>query len=115
MIHDLKAAPYNFTSEVGEFEERFVLRYTNNTLGNDEVTALENSVIIYTNDKLNVKSTLQPIKEMMVYDILGKLLLSNTKVNANEFMAVTLNPTQTTLIVKVTLDNGVVVNKKVIF
>lgn len=115
VIHDLKAAPYNFTSEVGEFEERFVLRYTNNTLGNDEVTALENSVIIYTNDKLNVKSTLQPIKEIMVYDILGKLLLSNTKVNANEFMAVTLNPTQTTLIVKVTLDNGVVVNKKVIY
>lgn len=115
VIHDLKAAPYHFTSEVGEFEERFVLRYTNNTLGNDEVTALENSVIIYTNDKLNVKSTLQPIKEIMVYDILGKLLLSNTKVNANEFMAVTLNPTQTTLIVKVTLDNGVVVNKKVIY
>ncbi|KGO88865.1 T9SS sorting signal type C domain-containing protein [Flavobacterium suncheonense] len=115
IIHDLKVAPYNFTSEIGEFEDRFVLRYTNNTLGNDEVTTLENAVIIYTNDYLNVKSTLQPIKEIRVYDVLGKLLLSNTKVNANEFMAATLRPTQTALIVKVTLDNGVVVNKKVIY
>lgn len=114
-IHDLRVSPYSFTSQAGEFNNRFVLRYTNNTLGNDEVTALEDSVIIYTNDRLNVKSTLQPIKEITVYDVLGKLLSSNTKVNTNEFTPATLQPTQSTLIVKVVLDNGAVIDRKVIY
>lgn len=115
VIHDLKVAPYSFTSNVGEFEERFVLRYTNQTLSTEAATALDNSVLVYSNNRLNVKSTLQPIKEIVVYDITGKVLLLDKKVNANEFTAATLNPTQTTLIVKVSLDNGVVVNKKVIY
>ncbi|WP_313804348.1 GEVED domain-containing protein [Flavobacterium sp.] len=115
IIHDLKAAAYNFTSNAGEFENRFILRYTNATLGNDDVTALENSVIIYTDNHLNVKSTLQPIKEIKVYDVLGKLLLDNTKVNANEFMATTLSPKQNALIVMITLEDGSTVNRKVIF
>ncbi|WP_313804345.1 GEVED domain-containing protein [Flavobacterium sp.] len=114
IIHDLKAAAYSFTSNAGEFENRFILRYTNTTLGNDDVT-LENSVIIYTDNHLNVKSTLQPIKEIKVYDVLGKLLLDNTKVNANEFMAATLSPKQNALIVMVTLEDGSIVNRKVIF
>lgn len=115
VIHDLKVAPYSFTSNVGEFDERFVLRYTNQTLSTEEAALQNNSVIVYSNDKLNVKSTLQPIKEISVYDISGKLLLADKKVNANEFTALTLNPTQTTLIVKVTLENGFEVNRKVIY
>ncbi|WP_052122265.1 GEVED domain-containing protein [Flavobacterium suncheonense] len=115
VVHDLKVAPYSFTSNVGEFEDRFVLKYTNQTLSTEEITAIENSVILYKTDKLNIKSAAQPIKEVRVYDIQGKQLLSETKVNANEFTAATLNPTQSTLIVKITLDNGTVVNKKAIY
>ncbi len=99
VLHDLKAAPYSFTSNVGEFDERFVLRYTNQTLSTAEMAALENNVILYTTDKVNIRSTEQPIKEIMIYDLQGKLLLSDTKVNANEFTASTLQPTQTTLLV----------------
>lgn len=115
VLHDLKAAPYSFTSNVGEFDERFVLRYTNQTLSTAEMTALENNVILYTTDKVNIRSTEQPIKEIMIYDLQGKLLLSDTKVNANEFTASTLQPTQTTLLVKITLNNGTVVHKKAIY
>lgn len=115
IIHNLKSAPYSFTSAVGTFDNRFVLRYTENTLSNNDPSVLENSVVIYTDDKLNVTSTLEPIKEVMVYDILGRVLVQNTKVNSNTFTAATLNPTQTTLIVKVTLENGAVINKKVIY
>ena len=115
VLHDLKTAPYSFTSNVGEFDERFVLRYTNQTLSTAEMTALENNVILYTTDKVNIRSTEQPIKEIMIYDLQGKLLLSDTKVNANEFTASTLQPTQTTLLVKITLNNGTVVHKKAIY
>ncbi|WP_313804342.1 GEVED domain-containing protein [Flavobacterium sp.] len=115
IIHDLKVAAYSFTSIAGEFENRFVLRYTNSTLGNDDVTALENSVIIYADVNLNIKSNVHLIKEIRIYDILGKLMLDSTKVNANEFKAVSLTSSQKTLIVNITLDNGAIVKRKVIF
>lgn len=115
IIHNLKVAPYSFTSVVGTFDNRFVLRYTENTLSNEDISTLENSVIIYTDQKLNVKSTLEPIKEVVVYDVLGRLLLDGKKVNGNEFTATTLNPTDSTLIVKVTLENNTVITKKVIY
>src|SRR5690606_35198786 len=33
LIHDLKHQPYVFTADVGTFNDRFVLRYTNSSLG----------------------------------------------------------------------------------
>jgi len=115
IIHDLKTAPYSFTSEAGTFDSRFVLRYSQSTLTNEEITAFENTVSIFTNSKLNVKSTIEPIKEITVYDLLGRVLTNVIKVQANEFTVSNLNPTESTLIVKVTLDNNVVITKKVIY
>ncbi|WP_035653845.1 T9SS sorting signal type C domain-containing protein [Flavobacterium saliperosum] len=115
LIHNLKSAPYSFTAAVGTFDNRFVLRYTENTLGNNDNSVIENSVVVYANDKLRVNSTLEPIKEVIVYDVLGRLLADAKKVNANEFTANTLNPTNSTLIVKVTLENNTVITKKVIY
>lgn len=115
IIYDLRSAPYSFSSPIGTFEDRFVLRYTNSTLSTNNVSALENSIIFYNDNKLNVKSTLEPIKEITIYDVLGRILLKSSKVNANHFVAETLSPTQSTLVVKVTLENNVVINKKVIY
>jgi GEVED domain-containing protein/Ig-like domain-containing protein len=115
VIHNLREMPYTFTATTGKYDNRFVLKYVNSTLGNSDVTALENSVVVYKNDKLNVKSAIEPIKEIVVYDLLGRILTNNTKVNANEFTVSNLNPTETTLIVKVTLENNTVVTKKVIY
>ena len=43
VIHDLKANPYIFTTGVGDFNNRFVLRYSNKTLGVKDL-AYENAV-----------------------------------------------------------------------
>ena len=36
IIHDLRTVPYSFTSESGKFDNRFILRYTNQTLSTPE-------------------------------------------------------------------------------
>lgn len=115
VIHNLKSAPYSFNTEAGSFDDRFVLRYTETTLGNHEISELENSVIIFANDKLNVKSTLEPIKEVVVYDVLGRVLLNSKEINNSNFTATNLAQTKSTLVVKVTLENNVVITKKVIY
>lgn len=115
IVHNLKLAPYSFTSEAGVFDNRFVLRYTENTLGNEENAALENTVVVYRNEKLKVKSTLEPIKEIIVYDVLGRILVNEKEVNAHDFTVNKVNPTDSTLVVKATLENGVVITKKVLY
>jgi hypothetical protein len=43
----LKQSPYSFTTEKGTFNDRFVLRYTDKTLGiTDLETTLENQLLV---------------------------------------------------------------------
>ena len=74
-IHDLKTAPYIFTSEVGTFNERFELIYKDpNLLSIEEYAINENSVKVINNETLDVVSTTKNIKRVVVYDVLGRVL-----------------------------------------
>lgn len=116
IIHDLKANPYDFTVDNSGFENnRFVLRFTNTTLGNDDFEATSNAVTIYANDNINVTSSLERIKEVVVYDVLGRQITSKKNISANSTVLANVRPTQSALIVKVTLENGQLVTKKVIY
>jgi hypothetical protein len=115
VIHDLKTSNYVFATPAGEFNNRFVLRFKNTTLGNDDFEATANSVIIYANQGITVTSSLERIKEVVVYDVLGRLITEKKNVNHNETVLTNVRPTQSALIVKVTLENGQTVTKKVIY
>lgn len=114
IIHNLKATPYTFTAEIGETLDRFVLRYTNQILSTDE-NIFSNEVIIFTNNHINVKSTGQLIKEVVAYDVLGKTLIDRKNISQHEIILPELKPTSGMLIVKVKLENDVVVTKKVAY
>ncbi|ESU19891.1 hypothetical protein FCR2A7T_12950 [Flavobacterium cauense R2A-7] len=115
VIHDLKASNYVFSTPAGEFNNRFVLRFTNNTLGNDDFQSTANSVIIYANQGITVTSSLERIKDVVVYDVLGRLITDKRNVNHKETVLTNVRPTQSALIVKVTLENGQTVTKKVLY
>ena len=46
IIHDLRQAPYDFTSATGTFDTRFILRYTNQTLGDTEFSTATGQVVV---------------------------------------------------------------------
>ena len=115
VIHDLKASNYVFSTPAGEFNNRFVLRFTNTTLGNDDFQSTANSLIIYANQGITVTSSLERIKDVVVYDVLGRLITDKKNVNHNETVLTNVRPTQSALIVKVTLENGQTVTKKVLY
>ena len=115
VIHNLSASDYVFATVAGEFNNRFVLRFTNTTLGNEDFEAVADAVIVYADDNINVVSSLEQIKEVTVYDVLGRLVAEKKNVNANSAALTTVKPTQSALIVKVTLENNQVVTKKVIY
>ena len=115
-IHDLRSAPYYFTSTSGEFADRFVLRYTNQTLGNDQFEVSDNSVKIYASDNsIVINSFIEPIKAYEIYNVLGKTLVSKKQVKINKAQETSLQKGNQVLIVKVTLENGKSFTKKVIY
>ncbi|WP_431243375.1 T9SS sorting signal type C domain-containing protein [Flavobacterium sp. P21] len=115
-VHDLGQSNYTFTTEAGTFTDRFILRYTNKTLGTGDFENIENGILVSVKDKvLKVISSKEAIKDVTIYDINGKLLYTKTKVSSNDLQISNLNSSNQVLIVKVTLENDFTVSKKIIF
>jgi hypothetical protein len=115
ITHDLKAAPYQFTTQTGMFNDRFVLRYTE-ALGIDNPQVSENSVIAFgENNNIVIKSLSEKMKSVEVYDITGRQLFKAGDINENEFRFSEVSLSNQTLIVKVLLTNGQSVSRKIVF
>ncbi|UPQ80767.1 choice-of-anchor D domain-containing protein [Flavobacterium azooxidireducens] len=113
-IHDLTSSPYVFDSNAGEVNNRFELRYTNETLSNPNFNEVASSVIAFgSNGQLRIKSSLEKINSVLVYDVLGRVVFSQKEQGTNEFVANT-NFSKQTVIVQIELENGQVVTKKLI-
>lgn len=114
VIHDLRTKPYTFTATKGITNNRFVLRYKNNSLSDYESNNV-NDIKIYATNHINVSSSFSKIKEVIVYDVLGKTLIDLKNINQTEISINELKPTTNMLMVKVILENNQVVIKKVIY
>jgi hypothetical protein len=75
IIHNLKQSPYAFSSAVGTFNDRLVLRYNNSALGTNHPKNQFNLYAHIQNNLLLVESQEQ-ISEIEVFDLTGKLVLS---------------------------------------
>jgi hypothetical protein len=79
------------------------------------ITDFESQEIqVVTNEKLIIYSTNELIKELVVYDVLGGKINHYFNINANE-IALKEQKTNQALILKVTLENGIIINKKILY
>ncbi|MQP25539.1 hypothetical protein GFJ94_10730 [Flavobacterium sp. LMO8] len=115
IIHDLRQSPYSFTSVAGNHDNRFVLRYTNETLGADDFEADNNNIWVINSDVLTVKSTKNEIQSVRVFDIIGRELVFYPEVNSFEIPLSKIQKNNAGLIIQITLTNGTIVNKKIIY
>ena len=114
-VHDLKQGPYSFTTAIGTFNNRFEIRYTNEILGNEDFDLIDNNVIVaVSNQQLIIKSTLEPLSSVVVYDVLGREILSRNNIDTHEVVFDSLPITNQALIVKMVLQNGQVVTRKIV-
>lgn len=109
IIYDIRQSPYTFNSFSGTFNDRFVLRYTNNSLGNNDFI-INNTVIYNKNNKINIDSN-KIIKNVKIYDITGKILYDNN-FNSND-VKISLECSKQILFVKIKTEDDQVITKKV--
>jgi hypothetical protein len=115
-VFDLKSGDYTFTTAIGVFNDRFVLRYTNKTLGTEDFKSLENEVLVSNTDRLiQINSTIETLGKVVIYDIAGKQLYMKTNLDAKELQIANLAASHQVLLVNISLQNGQVFTKKIIF
>ena len=116
IIHDLTESPYSFATEVGTFENRFVLRYTTEALGISTPVFNENTVVVYKNNQgLFITTGTEPMATVTIYDIRGRELASKKQINNTTTVFTTLPTTQQVLLVRIEGEHGAVVTKKVVY
>ncbi|MCF6223702.1 MAG: T9SS sorting signal type C domain-containing protein, partial [Flavobacteriaceae bacterium] len=105
-IHNLRTIPYSFTSENVTFNDRFILRYSDNALS---INPFETDLFVITapnNKFIKVRSGNSPISTITVYDLLGRVLIDKKDINTLEFTVNKVSQSDGVYIVKATLLNG---------
>ena len=118
VVHDLKESSYTFTTDEGIYNDRFVLRYshTDKTLAVEDVKKLDNTILVSNKNKqITVSSSVEAINKIQVYDLLGRKIYEKLNVDTNELGVSNLVMNHQVLLVKILLENGKTVTKKIIY
>ncbi|MFA7687683.1 MAG: S8 family serine peptidase [Moheibacter sp.] len=112
IAHNLMESDYEFESTQGEFKERFEVVYeTEEIMGTGDFDS--NLVQVYQNEsQIIVSSKTEKIVSVELFDMIGRNLHKNEKVNANLYQI--KSNSKGVLVVKVQTQNGDVLTKKMI-
>jgi hypothetical protein len=115
--HDLKNGDYNFTSEVGEFNERFEILFNNASLSNDEFLTAEKTLSIFEHRNGDVQFKLNSnslqMNNIKIIDLQGRTIY-NFNVDKNDSTHQLSALSQAPYIARVTLNNNQTIIKKAI-
>jgi hypothetical protein len=114
IIHDLRQTTYTFNTIAGEINNRFVLRYNNETLDSETFNNNSQILVISNENILTIKSFTKNIKEIYIYNLLGQKIYTGNMTNNNEKIISSLAKTNSTLMICLKLSNDVIIVKKVI-
>ena len=112
-IHNLKESSYYFISGVGVFNNRFELIYKKPTK-EVEVIASNTIDVFVKNNELTVQTYQSEIANIEIYDILGKVIFSKNAIDSKQFNTNLMAAKNQTLLVKIQLKNGEILNKKIL-
>jgi len=111
--HEIKTAPYTFYSEAGTFDNRFQLVYSI-ALGTPVSEFNSNSVIAYKKEEIYTVSSREiPIKEVLAYDTLGRLIFKQSNINAQSVELTGLTSTNQIVFLKVIFEENSSVSIKI--
>ncbi len=115
VIHNLKISPYEFSTEIGRFDERFVIRYTDGLLATTNFAAVNNNFVVAVKNKIIlVKSINRSIQKIQILDMMGRTL-HESKVNADHFEYSNAGIAQQTLLIKAYFEDGSTEVRKIIY
>ncbi|CDF81177.1 CHU large protein [Formosa agariphila KMM 3901] len=113
MEHDLKQSPYAFTAVKGVTNDRFILKYKSSSKLSVKEDLVAKTYVFINNGALNIKSS-KNITGIAVYDINGKQLINYVPSVISSSTSINFPFSKGVYLVNITLDNGIIVSKKLI-
>ncbi|MFC3335077.1 T9SS sorting signal type C domain-containing protein [Flavobacterium palustre] len=120
VVHNLRKMSYTFSTENGEFNNRFVMRYAANDEAEKEaaIEAVSNNeevVVSVLSNVISVSSVDNLIAEIRIYDVTGTMIFQKMKVSAKDVLIQNLNMAHQVLLVKVVLENSDSIVAKIVY
>ena len=115
-VHCLSTSDYTFTSDVGEFKDRFEIVFNGKALATDDFNLDDTTLMISQMDDTHIRfkaSNNVTIKTVSIYDLLGRQLYELSGSNNEETYNLS-NLNNFVFIAKVELSNGTILTKKAI-
>jgi hypothetical protein len=115
-LHNLKESNYNFTSIVGEFNNRFEIVFNENALSSSDQAITNKSLSIFELQNGNVQFKLSgniAMNSIQIIDLQGRVLY-HLKTGGNTKTYNLSNLSHAPYIAKVILVNGTIITKKVV-
>ncbi len=113
IIHDLKQGDYQFTTQSGDYKERFELVFKSGTLSADDV--VENTISVYANNSGIQINSSEKLDQIIVFDVLGRKLFEASQIQESNFTIQSILSTNQALIVKVKDVNGNTKTQKIVY
>lgn len=115
-LHDLNTGPYAFSAPSGLYENRFELHIQSAELSADydQETLSESPIGIKIKDGLLELHTIEKIKSIAIFDLLGSALPYQKIYNNDTKTGILVNKRGELFILKIQLDSGKVVTRKII-
>jgi hypothetical protein len=116
IIHNLKQSPYQFFSNSGTYNNRFLIKYLNTSLSlNNDFTHVDFNIVANSQENIiSIKSN-EIIDSIIVFDLLGRVLIDKKEINLENLHIKELAANNQGLLVRVKFINESVVTKKIIF
>ena len=112
-IQDLKKGSYSFTTIEGTFDDRFVLRYRNkNTIAEKD---MDEVLISAKNNQIQINSTKDRIHAVSLFALDGKQLFQTQQLKTKTHLIEAAKWKSKVVIVKVTLETGQKISRKLVF
>ena len=113
-FHDLRTGSYSFATAVGSFDDRFVLRYTSESLGVDPINGTNGAVVFKNESGIHIRTSNMIIDTVRIYDVRGRELLVKTGIHDDEAVITNLAAASQVLLVQITTDEGKIITRKVV-
>jgi hypothetical protein len=111
---NIKTTPYTFTSTTGTFNNRFSIVFEQN-LGETTHNLVANTVIVHKKDQVfQVSSQDKEIKDILIYDLTGRLLFQKKDIIAKTITLNEISQTNQVLLFKISFTDNQNYNLKVI-
>ena len=114
-VTNLMEDTYNFTSDKGEYNDRFTLVFENRSLANQD--ALASSIAMYpnpANELVTIASASAAISSVEVRDIRGRLILSKSVTSQNVTTINVASLGSALYLVTITTDRGSITNRLIV-